>query len=412
MGCGAAKEAEEPHDDDDRRNDQRGQQHNRDRRRDQRRDGDADGAAAPARAGPPTTLDQLQTLWPAGRVAPQTPPHFIDARCGPHTRREKLPPQTDVLERILISDTEMPSRVVEANDEAAQQKRLLAGAVGGLHLRGYLPHSLSGYCVGWAKPRMDPTALVEGFAYDMAADGRADLDAIAAGDVIDDVSHRRRLLLFPETIDAVALFLYIDGSDAPVASPLVAPLSAAADATGVEPVDGAFATLAAMTPKGTIARQSVPTTRVENSIGVTLWTAPPPPPADPEPRDSLSTDSGGGKDDDDEAFIVRAPAAAPAAAPSALDTLTAQTLLALPDGDHELKLALRYRYHVGATLAAVYVKPAAASGASQRVCGSYLCDGSETSELALSDVVACGTTTVALTPTSRALLQRSIAQDA
>jgi hypothetical protein len=350
MGCGGGKEKvheEEEHDDDKKKKD----------KKINHQPAVDDKARKPA-----TTLHQLQEMWSAGDVEPGVAPLFLTARCGPFTYREKVPPQNHISKQILFSNDTAPPRIIDeaAEDAAAFPTEMNVGQ--DLHMRAFLPHALRSYCVGWAKPNLTAGGFVDAFVYDVAHDGASDLDAVAAGECIEDVGLRRRVLLFPEEVTAIGLFLRVDDG-APRRTSTVLPYSAAASTEDAEPMDDAFLTYstAALAKNEIGGSACVPSTKTENSLAMTLWAW-----------------------------------AAGGAAPDAhAHQEFAAVFGALPEGEHTLQLSLRFRFNAS-RFTAVYSKPATAAHApAQQVVGTYVMAGT-TPTLATSSVIASSALKVTL----------------
>jgi hypothetical protein len=416
MGCAAGKEADEP----DRQPPENEAVENKPKQED------------PVDTRPPLQHHMLSEFWRAGSMGYNVPPHYIQVGSGPWAMLEKVPSQAHMANKIIVAGDRKPPRLVDTPDSSATEESGaatssdavdeidLAQDDAGVFLRAYLPHSLSGYCVGWCRPDAPTSALTSSFVYDAATDGAADLAAVNASKPAGrDVSLRRRLLLFPKAVDAVGIFI-TDRTEPSrtFSSNTVAPLNRQCTSENTEPMDGALVTFSVVGAASNIADPEYhvaasPGTRMhrsgaeigaqvktvaaayaENSLGVAL----------------LSAASTG----DDARPIERrltddvTPARGQLARESdPVSTVLAERLLALSDGRHVLDVTMRFRYEQN-ELAAVYDRPAphdAAAGI--RVCGTYRPNGAETSSSSVtSDPIATGSFAVRLGTPARTRLER------
>jgi len=427
MGCAAGKEADEPE--------------NQPRQGQEKRNEPA-APAEPVDTRPPLKLHMLSEFWRAGGIKYNAPPHYVQESCGPWVALEKVPPQSHLAGTALIASDRVPPRLPDntpdgsaadsdgaAESGAAPTEIDLSRDSAGIFLRAYLPHSLSGYCVGWCRPDTPTSALTSSFVYDATTDGAEDLQAVRENKPPRrDVGLRRRLLLFPKAIDAVGVF-FTDPS-APsrtFSSSTVAPLNRECSAENTEPMDGALVTFSVVGPAtnssdpeyriaaspGTRMQRSqaeigtqvkpVAATYSENSLGITLL-----PPA----TTSQDTVALGApvipieRRLTDEETPARTGANPRRCNDDVVAAALAERLLAMPDGDHKLDVTVRFRYEQN-ELAAVYDRPAPHEGAAGiRVCGTYRPNGTETSSSAstTSDPIATGSFKFRLGPKERARL--------
>ena len=361
--------------------------------RHEKRDDLLDHSSSPkARPIPQFPLSAIREYWPAGGISHDSPPHYIPSRFGPFVHQEKVAPQSQWVGTFRCSSVTVPPRVANAEDDEERQRSqrgndkgnedtlpvLRFDASKSLFVRAYLPHSLTSIPVGWARPNANASFFVDGFHYrTSSASGKADTsvqvrgasppssleskarDSQVSGHV-EPLEDRKKVILFPSLIRAVALFLSVDGS--PVVSQRSSAGSVQADGwwtqstaqeddeklrqVAIRPVSGAFDTLIYTQPQkvgnepmdlALASLVSIGSVRTENSVPFTI-----------------------------SDFTCRTTERPKQQAIVSSSRTWAAMLLDLPEGDHEVSLELRCVYDAR-FLHAVYVK----SGAAGRVTGRF-----------------------------------------